>query len=476
MRSPAVFVFALCSCVGAPRVIELPPTDRAATAVYVIAAEGVDPIVVVADLAPTSETLPELSRQRGERIELYAFHYGCPIDVLGLKKGRQALAAEGHPIPPAQAALTSVLSDEGQSAWAAIDQRAPEAIRAIRIEREIRCARFRMERIAIPGTGSTSTAAESLLYPTFAVPLDADTLLVAINNGQFFRVTRSTYEPVDMPPDTPHLTYFQRDDGTLYFYGPRGRFAQGHIDSIEGPWTPLPESPRRIGSYLAWLAGPTRSSEPLELFMLNEGGVFARFDGTAWTELDFTFVRANDLAFGGVAYVAPGEAVAVTSWYEEALRFKNGMLTREQVLPPSSGSNQPSLRAVAEVGGMGTVAGTSGGRLFVDSGAGWTQLLDSPLQRRLSFGPKILDIVPLDDGAFFGGGSGHFSQFQPELGEDGAYCDYNEDPPVEGLVTGDALAQFHTVNVEVLPCGYALLSKQLDWEGDVEITFLTRTQ
>ncbi|MCK6549444.1 hypothetical protein L6R52_26630 [Myxococcota bacterium] len=455
------------ACMPAPVRVDVPPLDGAASAVYAIERDDGEAVVQVADLTTgAGAILPELARADGEALRIHALHYACPAAVLGLSPGVQSPLpdGEGHPLPPAEGVWSAEVGDGGATPWAAA---APPALR---VARTVRCARYELVRVTIPGT-STYTSTTSFTFPILGIA-DGDGVIVAINDGRFFRVTPSGSEPLSVAPGTPYLAHYRAPDGELWLFGPGGALARG--DFARG-FEEMPSSPTSTGVLRAWLAGPRDPDAPFELYALDDSGAMARFSDGVWQSAGR--VRRNGdepIVFAGIQWVRPGEAFVVAETVDPGLRIRGTTPEEEEILPMT---RTPSLRTLGWLPAWGLVAATHSARIFTRHADAdeWTQLYDSPLTSGFSQLPKILAIAGLDEGMLVGGGLDGFTQYQPELDARGSrWCDYAETEPVTGLVPPEFLSAFVATEIVELPCGYALLSKAGAFDADVEISFLTR--
>lgn len=457
-------------CVPAPRVIDVPEPGDARTVVYVARRGDEPPLLYAVDVEAGALALPELGLHPEEPLELSALHYRCSPAVLGLEPGILELApeGEGQPLPPPDQGYVATLTS-GPVSWSPLVERPLE-----RVSRPVRCARFDYERAVVPDT-NTFTSTTSFLYATFAYPVSEQEVIVAISDGRFYRVRDRTAERLELPEGTPHLAYHRQDDGTVWLYGAGGALARGTFEA--GFEIVTATSAAGSARQRAWLTGEPRASEPILLYAVDETGRVERFDGESWKILyEFRGERGRrDMAFGGVVWVGDRRAQAVS-----VLGHRLVHLTPESAVPEDVGpaSSNLALSAIARIPALGTVLGSFGGRVFIEAEeGGFTGLQSSPLLGTGGgFGliPAVAVVGALDGGFLFGGGFGSFAEYQPGVGTDPAFCDYRETMPAVGLQLPERLTEYAVSGMIPLGCGYVVLSKQGNYDADVEVTFLTR--
>jgi hypothetical protein len=128
---------------------------------------------------------------------------------------------------------------------------------------------------------------------------------------------------------------------------------------------------------------------PLEVFSLAEGGEVERYDGTAWTQVG---MLRGTFRVGGLAWIGPGEAIAVSQVDDRVMRHRAGETAYET--PSDEG-----YAAAAHVPGLGTLIGGVQGALFLDRGSGFVGL-GAP------FSGQVHAIAPFEDGFFAAGAEG----------------------------------------------------------------------
>ncbi len=221
--------------------------------------------------------------------------------------------------------------------------------------------------------------------------------------------TRITTSRINSPVNVAHLAAFRRDAGsTIYLYGPSGTVAEGTPQLAFQTTRP----PVLLTNALnAWLDGPRDDRVPAELFALDDSGAIEHFDGTRWRTLLDPGPARSFLGHGGIAWIAPGEAIAVGSLQSQIIRHHDGALYIEDL--PTGAADRPS--SVAVIPNVGTVVGTDRGALYLDRGGSW-ELMESPLD-----GKGVVGIVPFLDGFIFGrvntgGTEGEIAQWTPGHG------------------------------------------------------------
>jgi hypothetical protein len=487
VKHAQLLVFALAACHPAPTPLSLPDPGFAQTAVYLISSTGDQPRVFVSDLA--NPAIPELGRVAGQSLTVHVFYYGCAPDVLGLSVGLATLSDSGHPIPPARNTYAATIDDSGASAFVPVDH--PTIAREVKIDREIRCAKFDLFSNSIPGTLST--------FGIWIAESGEEEVVVALYGGSFYRVPiAGPPERIESMEDFPSFAYHRERDDRVWLFGNKDELAVGDLRTGVFERRTFPERPFFLfPPRRGWLAG-SAPGHPFELIAFHDRNTLSRFDGEAWTTLYQGPVpvyiedlprerpdseeewrerreaedRSERAIYGGAAWNGPSDAHIFWALNNSAKHSVTGTVTNDPALLLEG---EGYLSFGGRVPGLGTVAGTSAGRLFVRSGAGWTSHGDAPIASSFRV-PQITGWAPLDDGLLIAGGLGLFTQLQPELERSDKFCHYESarEAAVEGFDPPNQWARFLISDVTPLGCGFAFVSKAAGGSGDIEIGFLKR--
>jgi hypothetical protein len=337
----------------------------------------------------------------GARASLYALQYSCGLEGLGLRPGPIAVVdtPNGRPLPPRPPNIAEATWQSGQDHldWEGRDA-LPEALTALRLEGSppSPCIHFRPTVVPI----AEEDDAELM------VPLGDDEVLVSTRDGRFFRVTRAGAVRITaLSTTTPHLGAFRAADGTIWLRGHDGRLVYGDLDRgfVEHPARAEPSGDIRV-----WMDGP-RTDAPFELYSVTREGTLEHFDGRAWTVLErLRGTRADK--WGGVAWLAPGEALAVGPRPTALIHASPSEVVLEELQPTDS---IRELTSVAFLPELGPVVGGDMGFLYLYEDDVWRGRFDTPLSL------PVHAIAPLDRGVLFGGEKNVFAQYHPDHG----FCD-----------------------------------------------------
>ncbi|MCK6547534.1 hypothetical protein L6R52_16920 [Myxococcota bacterium] len=339
---------------------------------------------------------------RGARASLFAVQYSCGLDALGLRAGPVAIvdAPAGRPLPPRPPVLRGATWQSGQDRleWSVLDA-LPDALRTLRLEGTAPspCIHFNPTVVPLADDADAEVMVE----------LAEDAVLAATRDGRFYRVTRAGAERLtSLSTTTPHLGAFRAADGTLWLRGHDGRVVYGDLERgfVEHPARATPSNDLRV-----WLDGPRTTDDPFELFAVTREGSFEHFDGATWRVLDTLHGTRTD-RWGGVAWLGPGEALAVGPRPNALVRATDGTVRVEELQPPDS---IRELTSIAFVPSLGPAVGGDLGFLYLLDEGTWRGRLETPLSR------PVQAIAPLDRGLLFGGEKNVFAQYHPDHG----FCD-----------------------------------------------------
>lgn len=222
---------------------------------------------------------------------------------------------------------------------------------------------------------STGPVLDSMCWSAFAFALDDQHALIGAGNGQIF-VTSSTharyaawvplvpignglYEPLTAGARvTANDLWISDRSGLLFRYG---------LPDLTGP---LQVVRPRIDS-VWWLAGGGDAGRR-EIFALSWRGGLARVDLETQIETDIGqfpgLAGADDEHYGGVVWLGPGEAIAVSPSTTEVMHYRNGTLSWEPV-PSMSG-----FMGIGQIDGIGTVVGNSEAAMFARQSGEWRMI------------------------------------------------------------------------------------------------------
>src|SRR5262249_873436 len=150
-----------------------------------------------------------------------------------------------------------------------------------------------------------------------------------------------------------------------------------------------------------WIDGSRSSTSPPDLYLLGSGGLWEHFDGVHWKVLH-RFTRTMDPGGefrGATLRVGRSEALAGKGSDLGLVRSRGGTVGAGR--PGALG--RESFSGLGLVPGMGLIAGSSTGTLYVDRGDGRWASLDALDQLDRGF----RSIVPYDDGFMTGGDMGY---------------------------------------------------------------------
>lgn len=378
------------SCALSAEVLEVPVQGALALLVVTIPEGG--PAEVVA-LALDGEAAQIVSLPpRAEPRSVYVLRYPCTLASLGLTEGRLEVAVEGpsRPIPEPDSAIVAMTRGATRSAWTAISPSplpAEVAALGLALPAEIvsPCLSFDIASHRLP--------VEEGDFVTVALPLGDDRALIGTKAGRFFRVSRGALvELAGLGAGTPRTTSFATDAGELWLIGGDTRVLRGDLERgfEQGPSV-------RSEFEHAWVS--SAPSGDLEAFLVTSGRVIEHFDGEAWSILDS--VAGSTIAEGGIAWVAPGEAIAVGHADRALVRYRGERSVREE-LPLGMGDYPITVASLA----AGELAGSRNGLVFRKEDGTWRLLATAHAGRRVRV------ILPLPGGAMmYGGTGGIFQQY-----------------------------------------------------------------
>jgi hypothetical protein len=250
----------------------------------------------------------------------------------------------------------------------------------------------RLDRFVLSGEGCraecpTFTTRDSelptMLHPSDAVLFDASSALVVMGGeNRFLQIDTSLVGEIGPPiADAIITSAFRARGGEIWLGAADGR-------RFRGTFFPAPtftELPGGVSN--TPIQRIVVADDSLEAFSLADGGEVERWDGTAWTligQLNGT-TRA-----GGLAWLGPGRAIAVSQVDARVLRYEDAT-TYET--PSDAGYG-----AVAAIGDAVVIGGVEGA-IFIDRGEGFVSL-------GVAFPGQVHALAPYQDGFIAGGAEG----------------------------------------------------------------------
>ncbi|MCC7385716.1 MAG: hypothetical protein IT384_27955 [Deltaproteobacteria bacterium] len=222
----------------------LPPPARPDGAVVFAIGSDEGLIEVIAFDATDPEPPLPIFTHRGTTV-LRAAYFDCPLDVLGLERGRQTVNESEGPLelPPAREVQSSLLDASGQSPWVAGD---PTALNRILQRLPLpashlcRSSNGRFSQTSVPISSDSE-------WSDFALKLDERRVLIGTRDARFFlfELDRASRE-LDLEFRTesgtattaPHSAAFVDAAGRIWLFGADGRVARS--DALDQPFTILP--------------------------------------------------------------------------------------------------------------------------------------------------------------------------------------------------------------------------------------------
>jgi hypothetical protein len=299
--------------------------------------------------------------------------------------------------------------EHSPSAWTVLDG-LPPSLSSIRYDNHwFDCPSFEVDVLTVPTTEGVDFAVG--LGEGFGIIGTGDARLFLVrSDGELKEISASVALPGALLPTEGA---FALGDGEVFFggntFGPEvgnGGLYRARVDPNREPpieWlevftssgTYALTSTRSLAEFVQepqeahWISGGRDERGELELFVqTSQAGVFRYTTRSGRLEKlhQFTFVP-DSLGVAGVARVKPGEAIAVYVFEDKLMRWENGLKTFEQPGDPNVG-----LTSAAFIPGVGTVIGTTKGRLHIYRGdRRWERIEDT------GAGNAIGAIAPLDE-------------------------------------------------------------------------------
>lgn len=390
-----------------------PPPVGAAKAVLLVLSE-LDAPVAAGVFDPSGQAWPAFSV--GTDGSLSAALFACEARRLGLTEGAQVLgeAALHDLLPPPAGLYTSAVGPGAAPAWmpqAAVSTAVIEATRRLPLAPDARCsaagAHFESEIISLPNDGHGA--------PAFVIPVDGGRTLAGARGGHLYLVESTGVRRLEALEGPPYLGGYRAPDGQLWLITDRGEVHRGTLETgfTVVTTTIAAPPPFSVRQERMAIAGPSRAA-PFELFVetfVSDRIHLARYDGARWTSL--ADVHYEDLFLPAVAWIGPGEAVAIGAserGENYVLRYKDGQLLHE-VLPGSLGASSIVHHPV-----LGTLVGRDQEGIDVYDGGTWRVFQEIQ-------GPKYIRVMhPEGPGLLYAGSrefnyaASGFGQYQPSTG------------------------------------------------------------
>lgn len=381
-------------CTGpSVRFVDLPPIDGAAAVVIGVRSEG-DVRVATFDLGAGRDELVLPFRLGSDApIDFEALVYAESLDVLRLPDGELRRPEPGEPhraLPETKAVYGSSVSGEDRTSWA---QRAePELTAGFQFAPETPCNAFELTELPLDfvQTSSLASADEGLL-------LASDHVLVTVTSS------------------ADRLAIFEQEGGHV-LSGCNDRLAGGVPVGSDRFWFGAPDElllvqideaslscsvERRVvvpndgkRSLVRWLAGGVRAGRT-DIFILNDRGSFAYFDGETVTELARVEPNPKESfpdgsnADGGIVSTADGGFLGVYGGTNRVYRGDKTGLTKTYEIPLPD--FDPRVFSIARLSDSRFVVGTGIGQVFGKDGDGvWELVAD--------LSDQASAIAPVDDG------------------------------------------------------------------------------
>ena len=316
-----------------------------------------------------------LRAPRGEiDARVFAFVYDLPLDEgVGVDKQGWLEPRPGQPThKPPDPSLTFAATVDGAAGGGFAKQTGPPEF---------------FHHILLPGPPSPNTCQRRRYERThltlgaghrasFALTIDDSTFLVGAEAGQVWRIDRAAsssvsevmVEPVDPAQPAGDLVAATRTAHGDLWFGDSAGYA--HRATLDGDRlrTERYSTSTVSGSVVGIGAG--RVSGGSEVVTLSKHGQVFRFTDDArdvrLPSYDFGEDASRAWSLGGVAWLDPGDAVAVWPKAEQNARLRVQSAEAIEISGATS---------VANVAGVGAVVGTAEGRFHVDDGAGWRPLV-----------------------------------------------------------------------------------------------------
>lgn len=359
--------------------LPLPPHEGARS--MIIAAENERGLTLLASaLDDTSAVhIPE-DELTGSTMRIAALLYDEPLEALQLTNGPVPLASvsqdgagqEYRAVPDAARmyALAVPLEGESSARWEETVVRSSR-LDAARLPALVTpCPRFEPEVHSV----------DSASWATFLTPISATAAILGTADGYLYRIdgagTATQLAITDPMPIVAAMSGGYFDGRSLWV----GRYLHGRLDrgTLDGDVFRIEETIYTGAEKIHWITGVS-DDRVTSITTMDSAGVLHHWDGSRIAEVDrFPQPPEDRQWWGGLASTDDREALAVLLSGEYAIRIRDGIASRELVVPQGS---IDALQAVTHVPGLGDVSGTSQGELFVRRARGWESLSEEKLRQ-----------------------------------------------------------------------------------------------
>lgn len=371
MRAWGIVVLALITACSSTVLVDPPALGNGASIVLLISRAGMVERVIAMDRAAA---LP-VELEEGT-LDLTVLEMRCPLEAIGLTSpGEQTLRAAPHEksvLPDPLAIYRATVEGDETSAWTTLSleelpSAAETALRRLDLPADNLCSistpKLRARDISLTQVATSSA-------PTFGIPLDDDTALLALASGTFLKVSRQGASIfTQLSTSTPHHAGFRGFDGKIFFVSDEGvTMETGDLRSFRKRGDARFD---KRAQAIVRLAGPDPQDNSVEeFFSVTDARLLERFHADQYAQ----FAEAPRVPIGmrslfrpSVAWVLPNDAVAVRMDEKESVvvHWRTGTLHKFDF-----GDTIPS--EVATVRGFGTVLGTTTGELSFLDGFEWS--------------------------------------------------------------------------------------------------------
>lgn len=392
---------AAAACSSDVRVfLPLPPHSGAKSMLVAINREGAL-TMLAADLENADDAL-ERTFDDADTFALEALLYDRTLDALSLSPGTLELDESAEPVAAPNEIYISEIVDAEASAWT----RRNALSEAVQNYRPKRSANKQCPTLSPGFKKRIGGAADH----TFIIPLAEKKVLVGLLDGTIAVVAgdEGRVTPLTARSDKlPIGAAFADERGDLYFAGRNGDVWKGRFietsTSVRIEAAPLTSSESGIEHVVRYVAGGD-TAEGLELYTLDNAGLFKRFARGSWEQLyDFTDIEGTGTK-GGLIRLGAGHAVAASATRNEVVRHRNGRTVVDN--PEGLESGITGVGRTAD----GVVVSTGDG--FISSSrepAQWTSLGQSEIT------VDVYTFLALPTGFLYGGAFGWIAEKNGEL-------------------------------------------------------------
>lgn len=377
------------------RYLEPPPLGDAQAMVVAIDGQGVTAVDLVKGMGAI-----ELAAPTGEERGLVeVLLYASSLEALGLSVGLIPPPAPGEePRGLPQSAVVYEQALEVDDGWIT-NSTVSEALAAFRwgFEAISPCYPFQTEMEVLPTRTGLS----------FAVPAWHYAALVS-SGRRFWIVEAHQTTPLTLEGPTalyPTAATLDPDDGVFIVASANGALYSGRIEG----------SVLSLATFGSSTPGPTAMASGSnagrrEIFAVTVDpdqtrSTFGRFFDGQWTTLHQFDELTLSEEYAGLVRLGPGAAIAGRVVAPEVVRWSNGTLLTETPAGSTVG-----IASLAEIPGLGILAGTSLGSILQNNGDRWLPLVDTDSDF------SITALAPFEDGFLFSISTGAFGYFTPAHG------------------------------------------------------------